>query len=326
MSMQIKLWGVRGSLPSPLIPNEIEARVRETQTEFLRRGLKSPDQIDEFLRSLPAHQFGGYGGNTACVEVTTKTQTILIDAGSGLRRAGDLLLNGPLGRGQGEAHIFFTHFHWDHIVGLPFFTPIFIPGNRIHFYAVQEDLEENIRAVFRKPTFPVPFEKLGASLHFHRLEPRQTFQRGDLQMTPYRLDHPDPCWGYKIQCEGKTFAYCVDTEATRASQEDLAEDLPLYQGVDAMVFDAQYTILDAAERVDWGHAAAAFGLDIAMREGIKRVYFVHHDPAADDKRVFEAEQQARDYYQSRLQAAKTPGSKLQPVEWEFAQEGTLIHL
>jgi phosphoribosyl 1,2-cyclic phosphodiesterase len=326
MSMQIKLWGVRGSLPSPLLPHEIETRTREVLTEFVRRGLKSADQIDEFLRSLPGHELGGYGGNTASVQVTTPTQTILIDAGSGLRRAGDGLLTGPLGRGQGEAHVFFTHFHWDHVVGLPFFSPLFIPGNRIHFYAVQDDLEENIRAVFRKPTFPVPFEKLGAEIHFHKLEPRKPFQHGDLTLTPYKLDHPDPCWGYKIEHQSKTFSYCVDTEATRASREDLGEDLPLYQGVDAMVFDAQYTILDAAERVDWGHAAAAFGLDIAMREGIKKVYFVHHDPAADDKRIFEAEQQARDYYESRLHAAQQHKTTLQPVDWQFAQEGTLITL
>jgi phosphoribosyl 1,2-cyclic phosphodiesterase len=326
MSMQIKLWGVRGSLPSPLLPHEIENRVRTTLTEFLRRGLKSSDQIDEFLRTLPLHQLGGFGGNTASIEVTTPTQTILIDAGSGIRRAGDRLLAGPLGRGQGEVHIFFTHFHWDHVVGLPFFSPIFIPGNRVHFYAVQADLEENIRAVFRKPTFPVPFEKLGASIQFHKLEARKPRHYGDLTLTPYKLDHPDPCWGFKIEHEGKAFSYCVDTEATRASREDLGEDLPLYQGVDAMVFDAQYTILDAAERVDWGHAAAAFGLDIAMREGIKKVYFVHHDPAADDARIFEAEQQARDYYESRLHASRVSKSQLQPVDWHFAQEGTVIQL
>ena len=326
MSMQIKLWGVRGSLPSPLLPSEIEIRIRATLTEFLRRGLSAPEQIDEFLRSLGPHKFGGYGGNTACIEVATLNQTILIDAGSGIRRAGDRLLSGPLGRGQGEAHIFFTHFHWDHIVGLPFFAPVFIPGNRIHFYAVQRDLEENVRAVFRKPTFPVPFEKLGASLHFHQLAPREPFPIADLRLTPYKLDHPDPCWGYKIQHEGKTFSYCVDTEATRASREDLGPDLPLYQGIDAMVFDAQYTILDAAERIDWGHAAAAFGLDIAMREGIKRVYFVHHDPAADDARVFEAEQQARDYYESRLASGPSSSGQLHPVDWQFAQEGTLIQL
>ncbi len=326
MSMQIKLWGVRGSLPSPMMPSEIEGRVRECITEFLRRGNKSPDQVDEFLRSLTPEKWGGYGGNTACIQVSTPKETVLIDGGSGLRRAGEALSDGPLGRGQGEAHLFFTHFHWDHLIGLPFFTPLFIPGNQIHFYAVQDDLEQAIRTLFKKPYFPVPFERLGAELFFHKLEPRTPRRLGTLSLTPYWLDHPDPCWGYKIQSENKTFSYCVDTECTRSSAADLGADLPLYQGVDLMVFDAQYTILDAAERVNWGHAAAAFGLDIAMREGIKRVYFVHHDPAASDARIAEAETQARDYYLSQVQTSKSTGRKLHEVEWSFAQEGALLKL
>lgn len=324
--MKIKLWGVRGSLPAPMLPSEIETRVRDCITEFIKGGHKNLDEIDGFLRTVAPYKLGGFGGNTACIEVKTANQTILIDGGSGLRRAGEAMLNGPLAHGRGEAHIFFTHFHWDHIIGLPFFNPIFIPGNQIHLYAVQDDLEAVVRTVFKKPTFPVPFEKLGAKLHFHKLEPRKPNQVGDLKLTPYRLDHPDPCWGYKVEHAGKTFSYCVDTEATRGSAEALGEDLPLYQNVDAMVFDAQYTLIDATERVDWGHAAAAFGLDIAMREGIKKVYFVHHDPGASDERIDEAEQQARDYYESTLQTSKMTGRKMHPVEWKFAQEGFAFEL
>jgi len=90
--------------------------------------------------------------------------------------------------------------------------------------------------------------------------------------------------GYRIENGGKVFSHCVDTECTRVSREELGEDLPLYQNVDLMLFDAQYTLMESIERVNWGHAAASLGLDIAMREGVKRVLFMHHDPASTDEK------------------------------------------
>src|SRR5690606_23912279 len=134
-----------------------------------------------------------------------------------------------------------THFHWDHLIGLPFFIPIFIPGNKIHFYAPHDDLEENIRLMFRKPNFPVEFENLGAQIFFHKLEPRKTRKFWDMNVTPYQLDHPYPCWGYKIEKNGKIFSHCVDSAMTRVSREDLGDDLPLYQDADIALMDAQYT-------------------------------------------------------------------------------------
>src|SRR5687768_12302898 len=130
--MLVKIWGARGSLPSPLAPAQVEARVREALQDFCARGLKSAGQIESFLAQLPRHRVAGYGGNTPCIEVRTKTQSVIIDGGSGIRTLGYELLSGPCGKGAGEVHILMTHFHWDHLIGLPFFIPLFIPGNQIH--------------------------------------------------------------------------------------------------------------------------------------------------------------------------------------------------
>jgi phosphoribosyl 1,2-cyclic phosphodiesterase len=126
-----------------------------------------------FLESLPSYRVGGYGGHTACFQVTSQKADFVIDGGSGIRRYGESLLMGPCGLGKGEVHIFMTHFHWDHLIGLPFFTPIFIGGNKIHLYAVQPELPDVFKTLFKKPYFPVPLEKLGAELHYHLLEPQQ---------------------------------------------------------------------------------------------------------------------------------------------------------
>jgi phosphoribosyl 1,2-cyclic phosphodiesterase len=236
------------------------------------------------------------------------------------------LMEGPCGEGKGEAHLLFTHFHWDHLIGLPFFTPIFIPGNKIHVYAVQEDLPQVFQTVFKKPYFPVALEQLGAEIVYHRLELRQPSRIGGIQFTPYQLDHPDPCFGYRFEAQGKTFSHCVDTECLRFSREELGADLPLYQDVDLMLFDAQYTLIEQHEKMNWGHASANLGLDIGMREGIRKMLFMHHDPGSSLERIESAEDQARRYYDDRVKEARRSGERFHEVEWEFAREGTIFEL
>lgn len=324
--MKVNLWGIRGSLPAPLTPAHLEDRLLQTIEEFLiyqAEGGKSPK---DFLAKLPHSKKGGFGGHTACLQVSSPQTSLIIDGGSGLRRLGDHLALGPCGLGRGEVHILFTHFHWDHLIGLPFFMPIFIPGNQIHMYAVQPDLEENVRGMFQKPRFPVEFKDLGAKITFHQLEPRTATFFKDIKVTPYQLDHPDPCWGYRFEHEGKVFSHCVDSECTRMSTSALGPDLPLYQNVDVMIFDAQYSFLEATERINWGHSSAPIGLDLAMREKVKRLYFIHHDPAALDSKIAKAEEQTREYYESILAAARSQGQNPHEVDWCFAREGMVIEV
>ena len=325
--MRVKLWGIRGSLPTPQVPEHDANKIKSILKRYDKFSKENgPNNIEGFLNTLKPYEISGFGGNTACIEVSSAKQTLIVDGGSGIRRIGEQLVLGSCGDGMGEVHLFMTHFHWDHIVGLPFFIPLFIPGNKIHIYSVQPDAEDSFRTLFRKPNFPVPYEGLGAELIFHQLEPRTPVFFEDLKVTPYQLDHPDPCWGFRFENGGKVFSYCVDTEGVRVSRNDLGLDLPLYQGVDVMLFDAQYTFLEAAEKVDWGHSSAPIGLDIAMREGIKRVIFVHHDPSSSDMKIAEAENQTRDYYNARLKATEAQGKPLNEVEWEFAIEGTTIEI
>jgi phosphoribosyl 1,2-cyclic phosphodiesterase len=324
--MRIQVWGVRGSLPSPLSPLAVERRIENVLQDFVSRGHQTKEEIKPFLATLTPGQLGGYGGNTPCIEVNTPETQIIIDCGSGIRSLGAELMKGPCGHGQGRLHILMTHFHWDHLIGLPFFLPLYVPGNEIHFYAVQPELPTVISTLFRRPFFPVEIAQLHSGIHFHRLEPRAPIRLGDLEVTPYQLDHPDPCWGYRIEGDGKAFSHCVDSETTRFSREELGPDLPLYQNVDLLIFDAQYGLIESIRKENWGHGSATVGIDLAIREGIRRILFMHHDPAAHDESVTQTEIETRRYYENQRKQFSRSQKPFVEVDWGFVTEGMAIEI
>lgn len=326
MSLKVKFWGVRGSLPSAPMPEQNVKNFETLMRQFFKSGYKDATEIKEFISSHTVPEIGGFGTATTCAEVSSPKQQIIIDAGSGIRSLGEEMMKGPAGKGKAEIHIFMTHFHWDHLLGLPFFVPNFIKGNQIHLYAVQPDLQDVVKTKFKKPMFPVAFEHLPSTLHFHQLEPRKALKLQDMTITPYQLDHPDPCWGFKVEAHGQAYAHCVDTEGTRISREALGPDLPLYQGIDLMYFDAQYTLPELAEKANWGHSAAQLGLDIAFREGIKHVVFAHHDPGADTSQIMAIKEQTREYYDWKIKTSANNNIKLPDVKWRYAHEGLIIDL
>lgn len=324
--MMIKLWGVRGSIPAPHQPAALDRKATELLREFVASGKTQESDIEEFLSSRPAYRHHGWGGNTTCVTVSCGDTEMIIDGGTGIRDYGNSLLSGPCGRGEGVVHIFFTHVHWDHIMGLPFFVPLFIPGNEIHIYGVEEGLEDVLTTIFQKPFFPVPLEALGAKRIFHRLEPRKPHTHGNLTITPYQLDHPDPCWGYRIENGTSTYSHCVDTECTRMSPSAMGEDLPLYQNVDLMAFDAQYTTKEKFEKVHWGHASAVLGVDIAIRERVKEIIFMHNDPASSDETIESLVDQTEKYMEYLKKMASENDSTPPELKWCFGEEGMVFTL
>lgn len=323
--MQVRLWGVRGSLPAPVTPERVRSRLEEVLGQFARlKDSDVPITARAFLDTLPAHLMGGYGGNTSCAEVTSGKSRLIIDAGSGLRCFSDLITRTePMTE---EYHLYFTHFHWDHLIGLPFFVPMYVKGKTVHIYAVHDDLEESLETLFTKPNFPVPYSVVEPQIKIHKVKPRETFKVGDLNVTPYQLDHPDPCWGARVEAGGKALAWAVDGECTRLSRQELGDDVKLYQNADLMVFDAQYSFGEALEKINWGHASAPIGIDLALREGVKLALFAHHDPAATDEMIYQAEEQTQQYYEELLRARRKNSLPEPSLRWRFAREGEIIQL
>jgi phosphoribosyl 1,2-cyclic phosphodiesterase len=323
--MRVRLWGVRGSLPSPTTPDQNRFKLEEVLSQFERlRDSNVPVTAQTFLETLPVHLGGGYGGNTSCAEVSHGSSRLLIDAGSGLRGFSEYIMQ--TAPATEEFHLYFTHFHWDHLIGLPFFVPLYVKGKTLNIYAVHDDLEASLQALFRKPNFPVPYEVVKKQIKIHKLAPRKTFNIGELAITPYQLDHPDPSWGLRVEADGKSLAWAVDSECIRTSNLELGDDLKLYENADLMVFDAQYSFSEALEKINWGHSSAPIGIDLAIRENVKLALFAHHDPSASDENIYQAEEQTKHYYSELLKARRGAGLGVPTLQWRFAREGEIIQL
>jgi phosphoribosyl 1,2-cyclic phosphodiesterase/anti-anti-sigma regulatory factor len=292
--MKIKFWGARGSLPSPIQPEVIEEKICQAIWGMPEIDVSDMDAVRAYVRSLPLLHRRTAGGNTSCVEIQSGSDNIIIDAGSGIRELGYHLMKGPCGRGEGRLHLLFTHCHWDHIQGFPFFVPAFIPGNRIFIYSIH-DVEAALLGQQEAPYFPVPTSYLRAKLEFTRLEPEQSFSIGKVAITIIENAHPGRAYSYRFQTQHSVYVHASDAEYKKLDDAHVKPYIQFFQDADALVFDAQYTLREAWQKVDWGHSSAMIGVELARKAGVKKLIFFHHDPTYSDEELLKMLATAQDY-------------------------------
>ncbi|MEK6628377.1 MAG: MBL fold metallo-hydrolase [Bdellovibrionota bacterium] len=312
--MNIKFWGVRGSIPHSLDTQGWAAHIEEIMSDFFKSGFSKSSDIAQFLKSKPLTDVGGYGTATTCVEISDSGQAIIIDGGSGIKTKSDRQEY----NNQKEFHILISHFHFDHIMGLPFFTPHFIKGYKINYYSVHPETEQIIKNLFKKPIFPVAFEGLGAEVVFHHIKAHQKNTINGFQVTPYMMDHPDLCYGFRVEKNNKVYAHAVDNEATRQSKLELGADAGLYENADLLYFDAQYEEVDMKVKKGWGHGTCDRGFEVCANFGLKQILFAHHDPAFSIKDSSKQKKKATESYQKKYSELK--------LQWDFAYEGQVVKL
>jgi phosphoribosyl 1,2-cyclic phosphodiesterase len=264
--MRITFWGVRGSIPSP-----------------------GPDTV-------------GVGGNTSCVEVRAGKAVLIFDGGTGLRLLGKRMLKEmPF-----TAHLFFSHVHWDHIQGFPFFDPAFVPGNVIHLYGgnnVSRTLEETLAGQMDHPSFPVHLTEMGAEMVFHSVSGITPVEvdAGDGTKAVVRAapgNHPNGVWAYRVDHGGRSVVYATDTEHYAVVDPKLSK---LATGADVLIYDSQYTPEEYAgkngmPKLGWGHSTFEEAVKLAKAANVKRLVLYHHDPMQNDAAVAEKERRARELF------------------------------
>ena len=248
-SLQVCFWGVRGSLASP-----------------------GPGTVRT-------------GGNTSCVEVRLADETIIFDLGTGLRALGVALLR----RGPVRAHLFLSHYHWDHIAGLPFFGPAYDPRSDLTIYGATRrgrDVRQILSGQMVDPYFPVDLGALNAHLRFVPLQDGGVLHLGPGLLKAAELNHPGGALGFRLEHGGRSVVYASDFEHGTAADDRLVE---LARDADLMIFDAQYTPAEYADgplsKKGWGHSTFEMGAQLARRAGVQRLALYHHAPDRDDRGI-----------------------------------------
>lgn len=312
--MKIHFWGVRGSIPTPTTPQQIRSKIMAVVQRITPSDIVSADARERFVSSLPSWLFGTTGGNTPCVEITDESGAeIILDAGTGLRVMGK---TAPKPESK-KYNLFFSHFHWDHIQGLPFFDPAYDPSSTIEIYSAFPAAKRILQRQMYRPYYPVPFEVLTKNFIFHCIKPGKIFKVEGFTVCCCKMSHPGNSYSYAFKKNGKHFVYATDVEL---SQKDFEKDVAhtnVFQNADAIVLDSQYTVAEAFQKENWGHSAFSYAVDFAVHWNIKRIFLFHHEPTYDDRKL-----------DSILKAAKWYSQYVEQtgLEITIAQEGMEIEL
>jgi phosphoribosyl 1,2-cyclic phosphodiesterase len=232
----------------------------------------------------PERQNLGYGGNTSCVEIRTPDGGLyVIDAGSGIRTLGPELMRAS---DKQPVHLFFSHFHWDHIQGLPFFGPIYDPSRPITLYSTcySAPLRETLAGQMMAPYFPVKFDFISSRLKFVDIG-SEPIRFGALTLTPFEMNHPQGAGGYRIEHQGAVIVYATDREHGHSRLDSVLRDHA--QNADVLIHDSQYTPEEYEDHKGWGHSTWVEALSVTRDANVKQVILFHHDPSHDDGTVTE---------------------------------------
>lgn len=294
--MKLKFWGVRGSIPSPLSSQKLMSKIQAIIQQISVSDLQSMDSREKFVSHLPKWLTSTVGGNSPCVELRiSEDEVFIFDAGSGIRELGKVLIENK----NCKIHIFLSHFHWDHIQGLPFFDPIFNSNFEIHFYSVKKDLEKYLSEQMKAPFFPVEFSNVSKNLKFHYVQEGEEFLISNYKINTKSMFHPNGCVAFSVKSpEGKKIIYATDSELKPQDFEQSEKNKTFFSNADVLIMDSQYTVEEASGKENWGHSTFCYAIDFASNWMIKKIYLFHHEPKYDDKKIYSILESARWYANS----------------------------
>ncbi len=290
--MHIRLWGVRGSYPTPLSPTQFHEKCRLLLLEARPEDLASPEAIDAYLARSPSGRL--FGGNTSCIEVSYGDDICVFDAGSGAAALSAHVMKTGLFKDHAIS-LFFTHFHWDHICGFPFFAPIYVPDQQIAIYSGRDDAERLLATQMSDAHFPVKWQGLPSTITCQQVGPDAPVQVGSATVSLLRLEHPDGAWGYRLDHDGHAICYLTDTEVSKSPDRWATLYSDFVSGADVVIVDAAYGFLDFHEHINWGHSTIFTWIDLFREADIGELVIFHHDPLADDPALINLLESARRY-------------------------------
>jgi len=273
--LSVRFWGVRGSIPCP---------GRDTVI---------------------------FGGNTSCLEIRAGKKLVIVDLGTGVKPLGDWIMANDSKNGPMDIDVFITHTHWDHIMGFPMFTPIFIPGTKLRIHGPVSFEDDTLASIIGNQLsyryWPVRQSELAAHIEYHELKETTLNLDGGLKVTTKYLNHPILCLGYRFEYMGKSIVTAYDHEPFRnlfptdpndpnyneeaagegeaAANEENDKILKFFEGADILIHDTQFTIGEYEKHLGWGHSSYDYAMEAARRASVKKLVFFHHDPNHTDEQL-----------------------------------------
>jgi phosphoribosyl 1,2-cyclic phosphodiesterase len=279
-NLRLKIWGARGSTPTPVQSNL------------------------------------GYGGNTACLEIrSAENQVVIFDAGTGIRNLGNALFAEFEDRLL-HVDIFLTHYHWDHIQGLPFFRYLYQAGCEITFHAAGRlgSVHEHLRGQMKGPYFPVAFDSVPSRVRFVELDEGSAYRVGGLRVVPFPMHHPQGAAGYRIEAPQGVIVYASDLEPGDKQLDCVVREAS--EGAHTLVYDSQFTPEEYVSHQGWGHSHWREAVAVARDAHVDQLVLFHHDPLHDDQALARIEADTQALFENML-AAREGWS----VEYQCAKKG-----
>jgi len=285
--MKIRFWGTRGSIPVALTSEAIRTKLIAAVAGAAGRRLDSDQAVTDYVDGLDFSIRGTFGGHSSCVEIVSEGDThVILDMGSGARPLGaDLLARYGPQRPQ-TYHVLMSHLHWDHIMGFPFFTPAYIPGNRIVIHGCHAELARAFERQQAPPSFPVSFSQLGATIEFDVVTPGQPQDIAGHVVTANAQRHGGDSYGWRIERDGCTLVYATDSEHRIEDDAERLAVVDFFREADLVIFDAMYSLAEAISvKEDWGHSSNIVGVELCQAAQARCLALFHHEPASDDRQL-----------------------------------------
>jgi phosphoribosyl 1,2-cyclic phosphodiesterase len=285
--MRVRFWGTRGSIPVGLTVADIRDKLAQALVAASGRRFESYGEARAFAeQSLPFSVAHTFGGHTSCVELDTGHEEYFVcDMGSGARAFGEHILARQAGK-PATVNVFMSHVHWDHIMGFPFFGPAYVKGMCIRIHGSHDILEKAFRIQQSAPCFPVPFDTLGASIEFIRIEPGKPVAVSGLKVTTQLQHHSGDSYGYRFEHSGRSIVYTTDSEHKLEDRAQTASIVAFFRDADLVIFDAMYSLAEAISvKEDWGHSSNVVGVELCQMARAKHLVLFHHEPANSDAAI-----------------------------------------
>jgi phosphoribosyl 1,2-cyclic phosphodiesterase len=286
--MRVRFWGTRGSLPVAKTASEIRDKVARALVAGSGRNFADTDAAHRFIADHLDFATGAtYGGATSCVEIEGgDTSFKICDMGSGLREFG-LSAAKRCAAGHPRHYTFFqSHFHWDHIMGFPFFVAAFDPAATITIYSGHTDAEAALRRQQEEISFPVPFDWLRAQIDFVTLETGRRYEIAGLGVEIIRQYHSHDSFGFRFHDGEKTAVYSTDSEHKIDDMVAEAQFETFFRDADLVISDTMYSLADSVTmKADWGHSSNIVAVDLCRLANAKRLALFHHEPTYSDEAI-----------------------------------------